>query len=62
MQRLEALALGAVLDPARHAEWSTPGMNTQKRPGSDTCWVTRGPLVPIDSLVTWTRTSWPFFR
>jgi hypothetical protein len=42
--------------------WSTPGMSTQKRPGRLTCCVTRGPFVPMDSLVIWTRTSWPFFK
>lgn len=50
---------------ARHAaEMPTslwPGISTWKRPGKETCDVTRGPLVPIGSLITWTMISWPFF-
>jgi hypothetical protein len=46
------------LTPTREAN----GMYTRKRPASDTCAVTRGPLVEIGSLLTWTMRDWPRFR
>ena len=39
--------------------WRAWGMYTMYRPGSEMNDVTRAPLVPSDSLATWTRISWP---
>ena len=41
--------------------WSTVGMNTRWRPGSEMYRVVRAPLVLIGSLVTWTTISCPSF-
>ena len=38
---------------------SLSGMSTTKRPGRDTSWVRRAPLVPIGFLVTWQMMLWP---
>ena len=38
------------------------GESTRKRPAMESSIVTRGPFVPIESLTTWTSTSWPGFR
>ncbi len=40
----------------------SPGMRTRYRPGMESRQETFGPLVPIGSLITWTITSWPFFK
>ena len=37
------------------------GISTTKRPGRDTSWVRRAPLVPIGFLVTWHTMVWPCF-
>ena len=39
--------------------WVLVGMYTRKRPGRETCVVTRGPLELIGSFVTCTSRSWP---
>ena len=41
---------------------SLPGMSTTNRPGSDTSWLRRAPLVPIGFLVTWHTIVWPTFN
>ena len=38
-----------------------PGTYTRNRPGSETWLVSRAPLCPIGSLVTWTSTLSPDF-
>ena len=38
-----------------------PGTYTRYRPGRLTWLVSRAPLCPTGSLVTWTRTDWPDF-
>jgi hypothetical protein len=40
--------------------WLDWGMWTRNRPGREIWVVTRGPLVEMASLVTWTRSFWPF--
>ena len=50
--RAQALPCRAVADLAAHADPAAKGMYTRKRPASDTCAVTRGPLVEIGSFET----------
>ena len=50
--RAKTLPRLAIADLAAHTDALGDGMKTRKRPASETCAVTRGPLVEIGSLET----------
>ena len=59
-QRLQAQALGFVLDARGHADHACDcGSSTMYREGMLICVVRRAPLLPIGSLTTCTTMSWP---